>query len=347
MNNTARKRPEYSQIELLQAQDMGNITEEHRSKRQVSKTHPIDNVESYIVTDRDDGIFVELKQEAQGGYLVHITIADVAAHVDLRSSIAKKAILRAFTVYGAGFTDPMFMKMLEEKMSLEHQQDRLGFTVSISLDKNFKPKHTEFKPVITNAEAMSYAQVAEQMQTNKQLQEMSAIAEGVRNYYFGGQDSSFLLEDGFSGRDLSVSSSSSWQSATKMVATYMLLANSCMAEFFNKSGLPYIYRNFAGNSENARAFYEVENKGHDALRKDIGLNGAYGHFTSPIRRAPDFLNANMAHFAFNTLDNLEKNLEKFQSPELHIKIWQSAPEILKICGSNDIKLKLEVSKRIC
>lgn len=334
-------RPIFSATHLLQANHAGNITEIHRRNRGLIPTHPIDNIDAHVVADRDDGIFVETHVRDDGLHRVHITIADVASHVPLRSPLAKVAFARGFTVYGPGWTDSMFPKSLEEKLSLEHQQERLGFTISIDLDANFKPQRTEFLPVITHAESMSYAEAAERMDSDPQLQQMAKIAHGIRNHYFGHNGDAALLLDGFSGRDLYVSSSSGWRSATEMVATYMLLANRCTAEFFNQSGLPYIYRNFNGEQDNARARYDIHNEGHDALRRDMGLSGAYGHFTSPIRRAADLLNSYMAHFAFDALQSAEDALiDRFvdiKRAPLHKGLWDNGAEILKLYknGVND------------
>jgi hypothetical protein len=330
-------RPAFSALQLLHANHIGNITEKNRAHRPRTPTHPIDNIEAHVVSDRDDGIYVETQARKGGGYRIYVTIADVAGHVRLNSALAQTAIARGFTVYGPGWTDPMFPKNLEEKLSLEDQQERLGFAVSIDLDARFKPQHVEFQPVIAQAESMSYAQAAERMESDPQIIQMAQIAAGVRKNYFGESGNTALLHDAFSGYE-PYASSSDLISATEMVATYMLLTNSCMAEFFIKSGVPYLYRNFDGTDDNARAYYHTHNHGHDALRQDKGLHGAYGHFTSPIRRAPDFLNAHVAHFAFGTLLAAEEHV-LWRCPEidrsaLHKAIWSHGAELLQVCSDH-------------
>lgn len=330
-------RPPFSSAQLLQANHVGRITDIHREGRPLLPTHPIDEADPHIASDRDDGIFVETIRHDDGSYKAYITIADVAGHVGLKTPLARSAVERGFTVYGPGWTDPMFPKPLEEKLSLEHQQERLGFSIIIELDSNFRPRHTEFRPIVTKAESLSYSQASELMKSDPQLQQMAQIASGIRTHFFGKQGNRLLLQDSFLGRDLFHTSPDSWGSATEMVATYMLLTNSCVAEFFHKSGLPYVYRNFNSQEDNARARYQTHHDGHDALEHSMGLHGPYGHFTSPIRRAADFLNAHMAHFAFKTLQLVEESTTyrypDIDRPQLHHLLWQNGPELLKACAN--------------
>ena len=329
-------RPQFSPLDLLRGNYIGGITEAHRVSRPHILTHPIDNVEANVVADRDDGIFVETHLRDDGKYRVHITIADVAGHVPLQSSLAQTALARGFTVYGPGWTDPMFPKSLEEKLSLEHQQERLGFTISVDLDKYFKPQHMEFRPVITLAESMSYAQVAQRIQTDTQLQQMAQIATGLRKHFFSldSKSASYFAE---AADDDYHMSSNGWCSATEMVATYAVIGNHLMAKFFNQSHLDYVYRNFDSKDDEARAYYHTSYDGHDALHRDMGLSGAYGHFTSPIRRAADLLNAYMAHFAYDTLRSIEDEISHrfplLEHTKIHAMLWEKGPQLLSVCST--------------
>ena len=318
----------FTPTQELQAQYIGRVTPTHRNARREIPTFPIDNVGPEIVADRDDGVFVEA-ETLGGGYRVHVTIADVAAHVRVGSPLEKAAWQRAFTLYGPGWTDPMFPKILEETLSLEHQQERLGLTVSITLDQHFNPIHTSFTPVITHPDNSSYAQAQERMQSDPQFQLMGKIAQGIKAEHFGGQTVDW--QEMFSKRQSRVALSSSEIAAMEMVATYMLLANNCVAEFFSRTGLPFMYRNFDPQSADSHAWYGTEPKRHSAL-EGMGLKGSYCHFTSPIRRAPDYYNGIMVHYAISSLGAIEKALLKAE-PQLEVKplrheLWQHGPAIM-------------------
>ncbi|PZP84435.1 MAG: hypothetical protein DI582_08805, partial [Azospirillum brasilense] len=256
-------------------------------------------------------------------------IADVAAHVRPGSPLAQAAWMRAFTVYGPGWTDPMLPKLLEENLSLEHNQERLGLTVSITLDKHFRPTHTSFMPVITHPDNSSYAQAHARMQADPQFQLMADIAQGVQHAYFRGQ--SIPWEEIFGQRTLRRVKGADQMQAMEMVATYMLLANNSVAEFFRQSGLPFLYRNF--DEADAHATYSTTPVRHSALER-MGLKGSYCHFTSPIRRAPDYFNGLMVHHAVRVLDDVEAKLGTclpgVQPAALRQAVWAQGAEYLSL-----------------
>lgn len=338
------RREGFTRLQELQAEHIGFVSDEHRARRRQIPSYPIDNVAPEVVSDRDDGVYVEAEPR-EGGYRVHVTIADVAAHVRPGTPLAEAAWRRAFTLYApdAVGNDSMFpngpLQRLEEKMSLEHNRERLGLTVSITLDQHFKPVHTSFLPVITHPDNSSYSQAQERMQRDPQFQLMSEIAQGVKKYYFGGHE--VPLEEIFSHRTMRRLKNQPEQlQAMEMVATYMLLANNCTAEFASKTNLPFLYRNFDETADAAHATYGTAPVRHTALER-MGLKGAYCHFTSPIRRAPDYFNAVMIHYAIDIVTDLENRLStefSIRDPNvlkaLHSQLWKQAPEFLHIASDN-------------
>lgn len=327
-------RAEFTVPQRLQAQYVGHVTDAHRIARRPMPSYPIDNVAPEVVSDRDDGVYVEAEHR-NGGYRVHVTIADVAAHIRPGSPLAQAAWQRAFTLYQRRGTDPMFpngpLERLEEKMSLEHNRERLGLTVSITLDAHFRPIHTSFQPVITHPDNSSYEQAHERMQRDPQFQLMADIAEGVKHSYFDGH--SVPLEEIFSRRTLKRVHSAEQLHAMEMVATYMLLANSCTAEFARASELPFLFRNFDEAANDTHATYSTQPVRHTALER-MGLKGAYCHFTSPIRRAPDYFNGVMIHYAIDVVDGfgqaIREGFPQLDARKLHRELWQQAPELLAL-----------------
>ena len=322
---------EFQPEQLVQAMYVGRVTNQHRAERRYMGTHAIDNVAPEIISDRDDGIFVEAQTDAAGGYCVHVTIADVAAHVRPGSPLANAAWQRGFTVYRPGSTDPMFPRTLEESLSLEHHQERLGLTVNITLDSAFNPILTSFTPVITKPDNVSYEQTHIRIGSDPQFTLMSKIADGIKHGYLSSKHSQW--EDLQDGRSQRRGYSSSEMNAMNMVATYMLLANGCVADFFNKTDLPFLYRNFDGSDKDNNAYYATKSEGHTAVQS-MGIQSAYCHFTSPIRRAPDYFNAVMAHYTVNVLTTLENRLLKeypsLNKDKLHHALWKYGSEILEI-----------------
>lgn len=327
-------RAEFTPMQRLQAQHIGFVTDAHRAARRQIPSYPIDNVAPEVVSDRDDGVYVEAEHR-NGGYRVHVTIADVAAHIRPGSPLAQAMWMRAFTLYFQHGTDPLVpndpTERLEEKMSLEHNQERLGLTVSITLDAQFRPIHTSFLPVITHPDNSSYEQAHERIQRDPQFQLMADIAQGVKRSYFGGHD--VPLEEIFSRRTLKRVNNAEQLQAMEMVATYMLLANSCTATFAEQCNLPFIYRNFDETAEDTHATYSTNPIRHTALER-MGLKGAYCHFTSPIRRAADYFNGVMIHHAIGILAQIEQRLQtgfpSVDPKKLRHALWQQAPELLTL-----------------
>lgn len=333
------RRKSFTRLQELQAEYVGYVTDAHRTARLQIPSFPIDNVSHEVVSDRDDGVFVEAEHR-NGGYRVHVTIADVAAHIRPGSPLAEAAWQRGFTLYGGSWTDPMFPngpeQRLEEKMSLEHNRERLGLTVSITLDKNYRPVHTSFMPVITHPDNSSYQRAHERMRSEPQFQLMHDIAQGVKKHYFHGHD--VPLEEIFSHRTLRrLQNQPDQLQAMEMVATYMLLANNCTADFARKANLPFMYRNFDETAGDTHATYGTKPGRHTALER-MGLKGAYCHFTSPIRRAPDYFNAAMIHYAIDALSTIEKRIAMefpgIDQKAVHRGLWAHGGDIVQLLGEN-------------
>lgn len=335
-------RPVFNLAQRIQATRTGLVTDEHRKTRPVRVTHAIDNLPPDVQSDRDDGIFVE---KTDRGYRVHVTIADVAAHVPPDTPLAKAAHQRAFTLYriprkvpaASGdcqnaeteievrINDPMFPDDLEKRMSLEHDMECLGLSVIIDLDDTFQPIHTEFERVIAKPDNVDYKGAAERTASDQPFKLMHEVAKGLRRNLFNQTDD--LWKDQDEVKPGMPNLTREERAAFKNVETFMILANSAVAEFFNQTSLPFIYRNFDDSTQVngiERAAYATQTARH----KDMEKHGIkhYCHFTSPIRRGPDFYNGHMVHYVADIVERIEafanQAWPEANRDEMHRTLWR-------------------------
>ena len=326
------QRPSFTLQQLRQAATLGFVTDDDRAERAPMPTYAIDDIPPETLSDRDDGISIEVAPQGTG-YRVHVTIADVAAHIPAHTALAKAAVQRGFTVYRPGGNSTLFPQELQDRLSLEDREKRLGLTITIDLDAQYQPVHTEFQRVLTDTYATSYEQARTKMETDPQFQLMAKIAHGVRDHYFGQHYEALK-----SNNDKSATTPNATPSqiaATKLVELYMLLANNVTASFFNRTQIPFIYRNFDRDGTNA--YYSTTAKGHAQLGKQ-GLAGAYCHFTSPIRRGVDFFDQHQAHFVMDCMAETEKGLQKIDptldTKKLHHLLWDNGHHLLILLAQN-------------
>lgn len=332
---TGKIKRSFTPNELSVAAATGYIRAIDRYYRPRVKTYAIDDTEPTRATDRDDGVHAE---KIPGGYLLHISIADVAAHVPKDSPLDKAAQARAFTIYRPPARDPMFPFVLSEnRFSLEHEQERLGVNITIEMDDAFRTQDVRFTRTLLETECLNYAGAARRMLSpGDDIALLAEVALGLRDnsqppiqgyaassdFYM---DKTGLLRQGDEGTI----------SAAKLVQVLMIYANNEIANFFNRTGLPFLFRNHdPGPDETGRAEYEPFDNGHYALRHD-GLVGSYSHCTSPIRRYADLVNQRMQHYCMDVVEGVAAELASL-SPEPGMRrkqdmmpvVWEHAEDLV-------------------
>lgn len=241
--------------------------------------------------------------------ILHVSIADVGSMLDDQVAISRLARRRLETKYrGDTAVSPMIPKEISEnKLSLQHDEDRPALTihVPISNEGQILPGTTITRDIL-RARRISYAE-AEDM-SDEASEEAVALhgLERVARHLFearhaGEAEMSAILPEDEEGNVLG--DSQDFGIGRLIVQESMIAANVAMANFMRENDIPAMYRNHvlpegleqldpAEYTGLARAAYEPTPKGHAAL----GLE-AYTHFTSPLRRFPDFANhRNLAAF---------------------------------------------------
>lgn len=329
----------FSHHELSVATATGYIRSIDRYQRPKIVGYPVDDWEPTRATDRDDAVYA--RQLPDGGYLLEVTIADVAAHIPKDSPLDRAAQQRAFTIYRPPARDPMFPFILsEDRFSLEHEQERLGVTVMVDLDPQFGIRDIAFTRTIIESQCHDYAGASQRMQVpGDDFELLAHIARGLKRTYqppirpYGDTDTTYMDKTGLLRHGDAGS-----MAAAKLVQVLMIVANNEIANFFQRTGLPFLFRNHAqgvGN-EVLRAEYEPFDHGHYALQSE-GLKGSYSHCTSPIRRYADLINQRMMHYAMDVVESvageladiLPDPLEPHTRQSLTPRVWEAAEAILQ------------------
>jgi exoribonuclease R len=140
----------------------------------------------------------------------------------------------------------------------------LGMTVAIDLNEQFRPVHTELKKTRATSQCFDYPMIDNLSKpdatpsdvpfiadsafkhTRDQVALMQKIAKGLCANHFTHFDE-MMAE--FEDEPLPVSERETGNRipATRLVAVYMLLANQQVAGLFEKTQLPFMYRNFDPN----------------------------------------------------------------------------------------------------
>lgn len=113
--------------------------------------------------DFDDAIEVNATKE---GWDVSIHIADVAHYVLPKTALDQEAQHRGNSVYLVDRVLPMLPESLSNGLcSLKPHEDRLAFSVFVSIDKKGKPHHVRFaRTVIRSSARLTYPQALELLQ---------------------------------------------------------------------------------------------------------------------------------------------------------------------------------------
>ena len=204
--------------------------------------------------DFDDAISLEINDKNE--FEIGIHIADVSHYVKEGSSLDQEAIQRATSVYLVDRTIPMLPEKLSNNLcSLRPNEDRLCFSVVLTLDQDYKIiNHWIGKGVIHSDKRFSYEQaqigiISGEGDFGKELITLNTIAQHFEKIRFDrgalrfeSKELRFELDE--KGLPTKVKEKVRFE-AHKMIETFMLLANQTVAVHVHQHSTPpppFIYR---------------------------------------------------------------------------------------------------------
>ncbi|VTS36272.1 exoribonuclease R [Streptococcus porcinus] len=207
--------------------------------------------------DLDDAIHI--KPLANGNYELGVHIADVSYYVTEGSALDQEAVARGTSVYVTDRVVPMLPERLSNGIcSLNPNVDRLTQSAIMEIDSNGKVlNHQICQSVINTTFRMTYSAVNDMLAGDEEmLQEYAAISESVEHMAklhtilermrikrgalnFDTSEARILVNEKGMPVDIVVRTRGI---AERMIESFMLAANECVAEHFARGNYPFIYR---------------------------------------------------------------------------------------------------------
>jgi ribonuclease R len=218
---------------------------------------PIVTIDGETAKDFDDAVYVE--RLAQGNYLLHVHIADVAHYVRPGSALDREARLRGTSVYFPDRAVPMLPLELSNGIcSLNPHVDRLVMSALLEFDPEGRLVEYELLPgIIRSAERMTYTAVrdilagepaacqryAALVPNFKRMEELARLLARRREDR-GSIDFDLpepLIEFDEHGRMTGITRSER-NFAHRIIEEFMLAANQAVASTLEGKDIPSLYR---------------------------------------------------------------------------------------------------------
>ncbi|EHJ52218.1 ribonuclease R [Streptococcus macacae] len=207
--------------------------------------------------DLDDAVHIKLL--ANGNFELGVHIADVSYYVKEGSALDREALARGTSVYVTDRVVPMLPERLSNGIcSLNPNLERLTQSAIMEIDKQGRVLHYQIRQtVIKTAFRMTYNDVNAIIAGDKELTEkyseivpsihemavLHKILEKMREkrgaLNFDTSEAKILVNDKGFPLDIVLRQRGI---AERMIESFMLAANECVAEHFAKKALPFIYR---------------------------------------------------------------------------------------------------------
>ncbi len=228
-----------------------------REGRRDFRSLPIVTIDGETAKDFDDAVYVE--RLADGNYLLHVHIADVAHYVRPGTGLDREARLRGTSVYFPDRAVPMLPLDLSNGIcSLNPRVDRLVMSALMEIDPEGRIVAYELVPgMISSAERMTYTAVNAiltddpsalarypNLVENFRLMEELARILNRRREARGSIDFDLPepeIEFDEHGRMIGITRSER-NIAHRIIEEFMLAANEAVASFLESNAVPTLYR---------------------------------------------------------------------------------------------------------
>ncbi len=207
--------------------------------------------------DLDDAVIVT--KNADGTFKLGVHIADVGEYVRLNNLLDQEAYKRATSIYFLDQVIPMLPKELSNGIcSLNPHVDRLALSVEMMIDKDGNVTKSEiFESVINSKHRLNYNQVLRLLDGDKKEQEnlkdikqmlfdmleLSQILENRRKkcgmLNFEIPEGEVIVDE--KGKPVKIEKRFATKS-TKIIETFMVVANETVAKTFENLKIPFVYR---------------------------------------------------------------------------------------------------------
>lgn len=207
--------------------------------------------------DFDDAVSIEKNED--GTVILGVHIADVSHYVKENTPLDTEALKRATSVYLVKNVVPMLPEKLSNDIcSLKPYEDRLTFSVFITLSKKFKLKKFEIKKTVINSKRrFTYEEAQKVIDTGEgdfaeELLLMYKISKSItltrlkeESLDFDSNEVNFKFNKNGDVEDIIVKER---LESMRLIEEFMLLANKCATMFVNelskknKANYPFIYR---------------------------------------------------------------------------------------------------------
>ena len=214
---------------------------------------PFVTIDGKSAKDFDDALFAK---KTNSGFVLFVSIADVAEYVDFESALDLEALNRGTSIYFKRKVIPMLPEKISNDLcSLKPGEDKLTLTCEIEIDNKGQLKNFRFYNSIINSKArLTYEKLGAQFEKEKTAlpKEVSISLGSLEKIYR-------LLSANRSKRnaiDFDLPEYYPFYDKQKiknfrpiernhshqLVEECMILANVCAAELISKSKIPSIYR---------------------------------------------------------------------------------------------------------
>jgi ribonuclease R len=233
------------------------IPDRDREGRRDFRGLPIVTIDGETAKDFDDAVLVE--RRANGNYLLHVHIADVAHYVRPGTALDREARLRGTSVYFPDRAVPMLPLELSNGIcSLNPHVDRLVMSALMEIDPQGQIVEYELVPgIIRSAERMTYTAVRDILSGEEtavehygalfspfKLMEELALILNRRRVRRGSIDFDLpepLIEFDEFGNMVGITRSER-NVAHRLIEEFMLAANEAVAGYLEGRGIPSLYR---------------------------------------------------------------------------------------------------------